>query len=56
MPQLVKTDRLILFGFFTNRSHRRDVRVTYRIALIAGLFEWGLLYLLRVLVPWEGHA
>ncbi|MFT4511088.1 taurine ABC transporter permease TauC [Caballeronia sp. 15711] len=26
------------------------------IALIAGLFEWGLRYLQRVLVPWEGHA
>jgi taurine transport system permease protein len=26
------------------------------IALIAGLFEWGLRFLQRVLVPWEGHA
>jgi taurine transport system permease protein len=26
------------------------------IALIAGLFEWGLRYLQRLLVPWEGHA
>jgi taurine transport system permease protein len=26
------------------------------IALIAGLFEWGLRSLQRLLVPWEGHA
>jgi taurine transport system permease protein len=26
------------------------------IALIAGVFEWGLRYLQRSLVPWEGHA
>ena len=26
------------------------------IALIAGVFEWGLRSLQRVLVPWEGHA
>lgn len=26
------------------------------IALIAGVFEWGLRYLQRLAVPWEGHA
>jgi taurine transport system permease protein len=26
------------------------------IAVIAGVFEWGLRYLQRKLVPWEGHA
>ena len=31
MPQLVKTGHLISFGFFTNRCHGRDVRVTEKV-------------------------